>query len=120
MDHSTHVHLTESELTDAVLSDAPIYGPDDYSIGSVSAVHGTGLAAHAVIDVGSFLGIGAKPVAVSVRDLSFMRDEDGNVHGHTSWTKDQLKELPEHEHNDVTQDYDDETMPPLPLIPIIL
>jgi hypothetical protein len=25
-----------------------------------------------------------------------MRDEDGDVHAVTSWTKDQLKEMPEH------------------------
>jgi hypothetical protein len=25
-----------------------------------------------------------------------MRDDDGNDHAVTSWTKDQLKELPEH------------------------
>ena len=49
-----------------------------------------------VIDVGGFLGIGAKPVAVPVNQLEFMRDEDGDVHAVTSWTKDQLKEMPEH------------------------
>jgi hypothetical protein len=25
-----------------------------------------------------------------------MRDEDGNVHALTTWTKDQLKQMPEH------------------------
>jgi len=40
--------------------------------------------------------MGAKPVAVSLSDLDFMRDEDGEVHALTSWTKDQLKEMPEH------------------------
>ncbi|MDP9629325.1 UNVERIFIED_ORG: hypothetical protein J2W85_001386 [Ensifer adhaerens] len=27
-----------------------------------------------------------------------MRDEDGDVHAITTWTKDQLKEMPEHRH----------------------
>ncbi|MBB4351173.1 hypothetical protein GGE35_004717 [Rhizobium cellulosilyticum] len=27
-----------------------------------------------------------------------MRDEDGDVHAVTAWTKDQLKEMPEHHH----------------------
>ncbi|TIV73828.1 MAG: PRC-barrel domain containing protein, partial [Mesorhizobium sp.] len=48
------------------------------------------------IDVGGFLGIGAKPVAVTASQLDFMRDEDGDVHAVTSWTKDQLKAMPEH------------------------
>ncbi|MGO7205265.1 PRC-barrel domain containing protein, partial [Rhizobium ruizarguesonis] len=50
----------------------------------------------AVIDVGGFLGIGAKPVAVPISDLEFMRDEDGEVHAVTSWTEDELKQMPEH------------------------
>ncbi len=55
-----------------------------------------GAGGSAVIDVGGFLGIGAKPVAVPISDLEFMRDEDGDVHAVTSWTKDDLKQMPEH------------------------
>ncbi len=40
--------------------------------------------------------IGAKPVAVPVSDLEFMRGEDGDVHAVTNWIKDQLKAMPEH------------------------
>ncbi|GAA2849507.1 PRC-barrel domain protein [Aminobacter aminovorans] len=96
MDHNNHVRLTEAELTPDLLADATIYGPDDEDIGSVSHVHGSGSTAQVIIDVGGFLGIGAKPVAVPVGQLEFMRDEDGDVHAVTSWTKDQLKDMPEH------------------------
>ena len=96
MDHTRHIRLGSEELTDSILEDATIYGPDDEKIGSVAHVHGTGPAAQVVIDVGGFLGIGAKPVAVPASQLDFMRDEDGDVHAVTSWTKDQLKEMPEH------------------------
>ena len=96
MDHSNHVRLTEAELPPDLLADATIYGPDDEDIGSVSHVHGSGSTAQVIIDVGGFLGIGAKPVAVPVGQLEFMRDEDGDVHAVTSWTKDQLKDMPEH------------------------
>lgn len=44
------------------------------------------------------LGPGAKPVAVPLSDLEFMRDADGKVHAVTSWTKDQLEKMPEHHH----------------------
>jgi hypothetical protein len=47
-------------------------------------------------NVGGFLGIGSKPVQVPVSSLDMMRDETGTVHGVTSHTKDQLKDLPEH------------------------
>lgn len=96
MDHSKHVRLNQAEFTPEVLEGATIYDSDDNSIGSVNHVHGSGPAARVVIDVGGFLGIGAKPVAVAASDLDFMRDEDGDVHAVTRWTKDQLKDMPEH------------------------
>ena len=96
MDHSKHVRLTANELTPTNLEGATIYGPDDENVGSVSHVHGTGPGTQVVIDVGGFLGIGAKPVSVPASQLDFMRDEDGDVHAATSWTKDQLKDMPEH------------------------
>jgi hypothetical protein len=94
MDHSTHVPLTSAELVPTVLEGATIYGPGDEKIGSISHMHGS----EVVIDVGGFLGLGAKPVAVRIDDLDFMRDEDGDVHAVTNWTKDQLKAMPEHTH----------------------
>lgn len=92
MDHTNHVRLAPHELSPENLDGATIYGPGDEKIGSVSHTHGSQI----VIDVGGFLGIGAKPVAVSAQELEFMRDENGDVHAVTSWTKDQLKEMPEH------------------------
>ncbi len=61
----------------------------------MSHLHGS----EVVIDVGGLLGIGAKPVAVTMSQLDFMRDEDGDVHAVTSWTRHQLKAMPEH-HDD--------------------
>ncbi|MBY5876406.1 PRC-barrel domain containing protein [Rhizobium leguminosarum] len=83
-------------ITPAVLEGATIYGADDHKIGKVDHIHGAGAGGSAVIDVGGFLGIGAKPVAVPISDLEFMRDEDGEVHAVTSWTEDELKQMPEH------------------------
>ncbi|TNM65689.1 PRC-barrel domain-containing protein [Aliirhizobium smilacinae] len=98
MDHTNHVRLDTAELTPNILEGATIYGADDHKVGKVHHVHGIGPASAAIIDVGGFLGIGAKPVAVPLTDLQFMRDEDGDVHAVTSWTKDQLKQMPEHHH----------------------
>ncbi len=96
MDHSLHTPLAPTELTPEVLDGATIYGPDDEKIGTVSHIHGLGVASSIIVDVGGFLGIGAKPVAVPVNELEFMRDEDGDVHAVTNWTKDSLKAMPEH------------------------
>lgn len=93
MDHSNHVRLAPTDLTAPVLTGATIYGADDHKVGKVDHVHGNSTV---VIDVGGFLGLGAKPVAIPLNDLSFMRDENGDVHAVTSWTKDQLENMPEH------------------------
>lgn len=96
MDHSNHVRLASNELNQDVLKGAAIYGADDAKVGTVSHLHGAGASSRVVIDVGGFLGIGAKPVAVPMASLDFMRDEGGDVHALTTWTKDQLKIMPEH------------------------
>lgn len=96
MDHSNHVRLGADELTPEILKGAKVYGADDEKVGSVDHVHGSGSSANVIIDVGGFLGIGAKPVSVPISGLDFMRDEDGDVHAVTTWTKDQLKAMPEH------------------------
>lgn len=96
MEHQNHIRLSPSELTQELLAGAPVYGTDNHKIGIVDHLHHTGSDTSVVVDVGGFLGIGAKPVAVSLTGLDFMRDEDGRIHALTSWTKEQLKEMPEH------------------------
>jgi hypothetical protein len=98
LDHSAHQRLDSAALTEGNLIDAPIYGPGDEKIGTVAHLHGSGAGAEVIVDVGGFLGIGAKPVALAVSQLDFMRDEDGEVHATTTMTKDQVKALPEHHH----------------------
>ena len=96
MDHSKHTPLRPDELNATTAEGANVYDPDDNDIGSVSHFHGSGESAQVVVDVGGFLGIGAKTVALPVSNLNFMRDENGKVHATTAMTKDQLKDLPEH------------------------
>ena len=98
MDHSSHAMLIDSDLTEENLLDAVVYGANDEVIGTVSHVHGMGAATQVIVDVGGFLGIGAKPVALTTNQLTFMRDEDGEVHAATTWTKEEVKALPEHHH----------------------
>jgi hypothetical protein len=96
MDHSKHTRLNPAEFTSSMMEGAKIYDAEDHTVGTVSHVHGIGESSQIVVDVGGFLGIGAKPVSVPASDLDFMRDEKGEVHATTTWTKDTLKEMPEH------------------------
>lgn len=96
MDHTNQTRLNDEELTESVLTGAPVYGPADAKVGSVSEVHGAGPDAKLIVDIGGFLGIGAKPIEFAAKDLHFLRDPDGTVHGATNWSKDQLKDLPDY------------------------
>ncbi|AZQ67099.1 PRC-barrel domain containing protein [Silicimonas algicola] len=98
MDHTNHQRLSETEWTQDNLEGAKILGTDDETLGTVSHVHGSGAGSTVIVDVGGFLGIGAKPVALNGQRLTFMRDQDGTVHATTTFTKDELKSLPEHHH----------------------
>ncbi len=97
MDHNLHTPLDTAELTETDLLDAAIYGPDDYEIGTVAHVHGNGPATRVIVDVGGFMGIGSRQVALSTDQLEFMRDEEGIVHATTHWTKAEIDEMPEHQ-----------------------
>lgn len=96
MDHTNHVRLPSDELRPDVVEGATIYDRDDGEISSVDHMHGTGDQAQVVFDVGGFLGIGSKRVALYASQLDFMRDEEGIVHAVTQMTTAQLEALPEH------------------------
>ena len=96
MDHSSHVRLSEDELHKDILEVAAAYGPTDDKVCSVIHVHGFGVDVNAGVDVGGLFGLGARPVALSLGDLDFMRDAAGEVHAVTRLTEDQLKDLPDH------------------------
>ncbi|SED59962.1 PRC-barrel domain-containing protein [Rhodobacter sp. 24-YEA-8] len=87
------VSPTSEELTGAAVQDMA-----GENIGSVSdlVLNGDTLSG-AVIDVGGFLGIGARSVLVPVDTLTVIRDADNAVvRIETSLTREQLEALPEH------------------------
>ena len=96
MDRSTHTPLGHDSMTVNDLNGVNVYGPDDNHIGDVVEVHGNDMTGQAIVDVGGFLGMGAKRVAVPVSDLSFTRSGDDKIHATTRLTKDELKAMPEH------------------------
>jgi len=70
-----------------------VYGADDAKVGEINdVVLGTDKKVDAVVvDVGGFLGMGEKQVAVGLEKLKFMTDKDGNRYLYTNFTKDQLE-----------------------------
>ena len=99
LDQARQIRLMAHELVPEILVGATIYGADNQEIGKVSHMHGNGPGAQVIVEVGGFLGMGAKPVSVGMASLDFMRDDNGHVHAVTLWTKRDLEKMPEHRHH---------------------
>jgi sporulation protein YlmC with PRC-barrel domain len=83
----------------------PVYGPDDQSIGEVSDVvfDKEGGTRAALVDVGGFLGVGEKTVAIAFGDLQFAQaDEAAQAKVTVAMTKEELDQLPAYEVEDAT------------------
>jgi hypothetical protein len=52
-----------------------------------------------VLDVGGFLGIGEKPVALAFDDLEFRRDGNDNLVFYAKFTQQQLEQAPKYDKN---------------------
>ncbi|WP_279479995.1 PRC-barrel domain-containing protein [Aureimonas sp. SK2] len=89
--------VTGADLTADNLIGTSVYGPDNQTIGSIGDIALTpeGQVDAVIVDVGGFLGIGAKPVAVAMDNLQFMRDSGGSLTLTTQFTQDQLRNAPE-------------------------
>lgn len=95
MNQGKHTPLKAHELTGYMLESAPIHDDDENEVGVVMRVLSEGPESLVVIDVGGFLGIGAKRVAVPASALNFMSDEEGVVYATTTLTKEELTDMPE-------------------------
>lgn len=92
----------EKLMSDKDLEGTTVYGANDEKIGSINDVvidQNSKKVEAVIVDVGGFLGMGAKSVAIGMDKLSFMADKDGNKYLYTPFTKDQLKAQPEFDKN---------------------
>lgn len=87
-------------MTDADLIGKRVYGPNNEDVGEISAValNADNKITAAVVDVGGFLGMGEKPVALSSDMLRLVpnADGDGTVF-RVNATQEQLESLPVYE-----------------------
>lgn len=101
--------VTGADLTADNLIGTSVYGPDNQTIGSIGDIALTpeGQVDAVIVDVGGFLGIGAKPVAVAMDNLQFMRDSGGSLTLTTQFTQDQLRNAPEFNRDTYAQNRDE-------------
>lgn len=91
--------IAVAELTAEELQGAPVYDADNTWIGEVSELVLTpeGQVSEAVIDVGGFLGIGAKPVALDMESVTIAREAGSDdLRLTVAMTKAELEAMPEH------------------------
>lgn len=91
--------LTEVQMTDMTAKDLDgtnVYGADDAKVGEIgdAVLTPDGQVDAVIIDVGGFLGMGSKPVAVGMDTFKVMADKDGNKYLYTEFTKEQLEAQP--------------------------
>lgn len=95
-DDLTVVDRTTVKAEDVI--GARVYGSDNSDVGEIDEVILTtdGQIQAYIVDVGGFIGIGEKPVALEAAQLDIMMTSDGDMEIHTPYTQAQLKELPEY------------------------
>jgi hypothetical protein len=93
-----YMEVANEELTAETLTGANVHDATDASIAEVSDLVLTedGQVTDVVLDVGGFLGIGARTVAIPMDRLTVARTEAGDVTLWVDMTKDELEMLPEY------------------------
>ncbi|MDG4878628.1 PRC-barrel domain-containing protein [Mesorhizobium sp. WSM4935] len=93
IDKSTLTEMPMGNMRVDDLKGTTVYGANDAEIGSIGDVVLTpdNKPDAVIVDVGGFLGIGAKEVAIGMDKLKFMTDKNGKKYLYTNFTKEQLQ-----------------------------
>jgi sporulation protein YlmC with PRC-barrel domain len=111
VDKSALTEMPASEMRAENLIGTTVYGANDEMIGEIGDVVLEGENVDSIIvDVGGFLGVGEKEVAVAMDNLAFMTDADGNRYLYTGFTKEQLDAQPAYDEATFAQNRDDQRM----------
>jgi sporulation protein YlmC with PRC-barrel domain len=93
IDKSTLTEMPVNEIRADDLKGTTVYGANDAKVGEIGDVVLTpdNKTDAVIVDVGGFLGIGEKEVAVGMDNLKLMTDKDGKKYLYTTFTKEQLE-----------------------------
>lgn len=96
IDKSALTEMPVGEIRGDDLKGATVYGANDAKVGEIGDVVLTPdkKTDAVIVNVGGFLGIGEKEVAVGLDNLKFMTDKDGKKYLYTTFTKEQLEAQP--------------------------
>jgi sporulation protein YlmC with PRC-barrel domain len=112
IDKSALTEMPVGDIRSEDLVGTTVYGADDVKVGEIGDVALTAdkKVDAVIVDVGGFLGIGEKEVAVGMDNLKFMADKDGKKYLYTSFTKDQLEKQAAYDKGSYAQKRDEQRM----------
>jgi len=90
--------VTSDLITADDLQGANVYGPDNESVADVKDVLMTpeGKVERVVVDVGGFLGMGARNVAIDLDEADIHKNADNDVRVNIPLSKEELRQMPEY------------------------
>ena len=85
-----------------------VYGANDEQVGEIGDVvlSQDGQVDAVLVDVGGWLGMGTKEVALGMDNLQFMSDEDGDLYLYTNLTKEQVEAQAEYDETGYAENRD--------------
>ena len=112
IDKSQLKEIPAGEIRSEELIGTTVYGANDKNVGEIGDVvlSTDGKVDSIIIDVGGFLGIGEKEVAVGTENLAFMTDKDGNKYLYTNFTKEQLDAAAAYDKSTYSEKRDDQRL----------
>ena len=112
IDRSNLAEMPTDRISADDLIGTTVYGADDADVGKIADVvlSADDKVDAVVIDVGGFLGIGSKPIAVGMDNLKFMTDQKGSTYLYTNFTKEQLEAQAAYDKGSYAQNRDAQRM----------
>jgi len=86
-----------TKITTEELTGVNVFGPNEETLGEISdfVLAEDKKITQVVLDVGGFLGIGSRTVAIDAKDLQLLRGDGNDLRAYVAMTKEQIEALPE-------------------------
>ncbi|MEQ1943407.1 PRC-barrel domain-containing protein [Mesorhizobium sp. VNQ89] len=112
IDRSTLTEMPADQIRAEEMIGTTVYGANDANVGEIGDVvlSADGKVDAYIVDVGGFLGMGEKEVAIGSDNLAFMTDADGNKYLYTTFTKEQLEAAATYDKSTFTEKRDDQRL----------
>lgn len=112
IDKSTLKELPAADIRAEEMVGTTVYGANDERVGEIGdvALAADGKIDAYIVDVGGFLGVGEKEVAIGSDNLAFMTDAQGNKYLYTNFSKDQLNAAAAYDKSTYAEKRDDQRL----------